>query len=239
LLAEDNALNQLVAVHLLCQAGHQVQVADNGREALAMLEAQTFDAVLMDVEMPEMNGLEATAAIRAREIGASRRLPILAVSANSTHEDREEYLAAGMDGFLSKPIQSRELWRFLAGVKPAGEPHSQSPGLPASADAEPACGQAPTPIMKRVARLFQDKGPALLEGVRHAVAVGDAHLLAAAAHKLRGAVAHFPVLEAVDAARQLEQLARQGNLATTSAQLGRLEIAFRRLLVLTASWAAN
>ena len=114
LLAEDGRVNQLVAVKLLERRGHQVSVAENGRQVLALMEKEKFDAVLMDVQMPEMNGYEATEAIREDEkVNRSQRLPIIAMTANAMEADREACLAAGMDEFLSKPIRAESLFEVL------------------------------------------------------------------------------------------------------------------------------
>jgi CheY-like chemotaxis protein len=107
LLAEDNAVNQRLAASLLERRGHKVTIAANGREALSALTAQPFDVVLMDVQMPEMGGFEATAAIRALEQARkARRLPIIAMTAHAMKGDRERCLAAGMDNFVNKPIDA-------------------------------------------------------------------------------------------------------------------------------------
>jgi CheY-like chemotaxis protein len=115
LLVEDNLINQKVAARLLEKQGHTVVIAGNGKEALAALEAVggRFDVVLMDVQMPEMDGLEATAAIRAREQGTGRRLPIVALTAHAMKGDRERCLEAGMDGYLTKPVQGQALMQAL------------------------------------------------------------------------------------------------------------------------------
>jgi two-component system, sensor histidine kinase and response regulator len=116
LLVEDNTVNQLVARRLLEKNGHAVVIAENGRIALDALDEADFDMVLMDVQMPEMDGLAATAAIRRREAGTGRRLPIVALTANALKGDRERCLAAGMDGYVAKPVQVQTLLRVMADV---------------------------------------------------------------------------------------------------------------------------
>jgi two-component system, sensor histidine kinase and response regulator len=138
LLAEDNATNQLLASALLRKQGHEVVITGNGKDALTALEtsgewrsadpsAGRFDLVLMDVQMPEMDGIEATARIRALEQGRSRRLPIIAMTAHAMKGDRERCLEAGMDGYVSKPIQTRELFGAIAACAP-DEPAAAASG---------------------------------------------------------------------------------------------------------------
>src|SRR5713226_5495052 len=121
LLTEDNAVNQMLAVRLLEKRGYLVSVAGNGREALAALEKEDFDLVLMDVQMPEMDGFEATAAIRERERATGDRLPIVAMTAHAMKGDEGRCLAAGMDGYLTKPISPKSLFDTL-------EKHLSQPG---------------------------------------------------------------------------------------------------------------
>ena len=113
LLAEDNPVNQLLATRLLEKRGHRVVVTANGREALAALEKESYDLVLMDVQMPEMDGFEATAAIREKEKGSGIHQPVIALTAHAMKGDRERCLAGGMDGYLSKPIRLQELDELL------------------------------------------------------------------------------------------------------------------------------
>lgn len=113
LVAEDNLDNQLVALHLLQKRGYKVVIANNGREALAAVERQRFELILMDIQMPEMGGLEATAAIRLKEKHGSKRIPIIALTANPVSESREICLAAGMDDYLNKPISRTRLFAAL------------------------------------------------------------------------------------------------------------------------------
>jgi CheY-like chemotaxis protein len=109
LLAEDNLVNQRLAVRLLEKRGHRVAVAANGVEALAALKKESFDVVFMDVQMPEMDGMETTAAIREEEKGTGEHVVVIALTAHAMKGDREQCLAAGMDGYLSKPIRPQEL----------------------------------------------------------------------------------------------------------------------------------
>jgi len=113
LLAEDNEVNQKLAVRLLEKRGHSVAVANNGREALEWLDRESFDVALLDVQMPEVDGFEATAEIRKREQATRRHLPIIAMTAYAMQGDRERCLAAGMDGYIAKPIQPRRLFEAL------------------------------------------------------------------------------------------------------------------------------
>jgi two-component system sensor histidine kinase/response regulator len=115
LLAEDNAVNQMLAVRLLEKRGYTVTVAVNGRNALAAFEKESFDVILMDIQMPEMDGFEATAAIRAREKSTGGHIPIIAMTAHSLVGDQERCLAAGMDAYVSKPIRTHQLFSVIEG----------------------------------------------------------------------------------------------------------------------------
>jgi signal transduction histidine kinase/DNA-binding response OmpR family regulator len=141
LLAEDNAVNQKIALGLLAKLGHEVSAAGNGREALAAVENQEFDVVLMDVQMPEMDGLEATRGIRARERGRRGHLHVVAMTAHAMKGDREVCLKAGMDDYISKPLQRAELLRVLEAV-------------PAAARGDvPACGDSDRPTAQKANEL--------------------------------------------------------------------------------------
>ena len=118
LLAEDNPVNQRLALRLLEKHGHTVVAVNNGRAAVMALATQRFDLVLMNVQMPELDGLGATAQIRAQERITGTRTPIVAVTANMTQADRERCLATGMDDCVSKPIQTTELFRVIMAVAP-------------------------------------------------------------------------------------------------------------------------
>jgi CheY-like chemotaxis protein len=113
LLAEDNPVNQTLAMRLLEKHGHHVVLARHGREAIERIERERFDLVLMDVQMPELDGLEATVAIRDKEKTTGGHLPIVAMTAHAMQGDKERCLAAGMDGYIAKPINVKELFRVV------------------------------------------------------------------------------------------------------------------------------
>jgi CheY-like chemotaxis protein len=150
LVAEDSLVNQKVILGTLQTRGHQVTLADNGRTALAKFQRQPFDLVLMDVQMPEMDGLEAAAAIRDLEGSAVKRTPIVALTAHAMKGDRERFLAAGMDEYVAKPVRADELFEVIAsllgpdtraGDRRTGgieQPAAQSPSQPAGQSAADA-----------------------------------------------------------------------------------------------------
>jgi CheY-like chemotaxis protein len=127
LLAEDSPVNQKLAIWLLEKEGHSVTIANDGREAIAALDAQQFDLVLMDVQMPEMDGFEATATIRARERSQGTHIPIIAMTAHAMKGDRERCLAAGMDDYIPKPVRAHELFRTIEVVLNAADSTAKTP----------------------------------------------------------------------------------------------------------------
>jgi PAS domain S-box-containing protein len=225
LLAEDNLVNQRLALRLLEREGHQVTVAANGRAALARLEEGPFDLVLMDVQMPEMDGLEATAAIRERERATGRHVPILALTAHAMKGDRERCLAAGMDGYLSKPIRPEQLWRTVhtLAAEAGSEGNGRAAGLDRKALLANVGGDAG--LLAELARLFLDDGPAWRERLRAALAAGEAERVRAVAHALKGSVANFTTAGAYRLAVRLEKQAAAGHLAEAAATLPALDAA--------------
>jgi PAS domain S-box-containing protein len=236
LLAEDNEVNQMLAAKLLTRQGHAVVVAGNGREALSALERQSFDAVLMDVQMPEMDGLAAAAAIRDLERGTGRHLPIVALTAHAMKGDRERCLAAGMDAYVSKPLRAQELFevlaRLLAPPVPATtvRPADDEPQGPAF-DLEAALARCDGDweLLHDMARLFAQQSQKLLAEIGEAVARGDGSAVAQTAHKLKGSIGNFNASEAFAAARRLEELGRGGDLAGASSAQANLETTVARL----------
>ena len=148
LLAEDNDVNQKLATRLLEKRGHQVTVAGNGLQALNALSEASYDLVLMDVQMPEMDGIEATSALRAREHGTGNRQPVIAMTALVMQGDRERCLAAGMDGYLTKPIRPRALDevldQYISLKRKARAPHELA-GSSHEQSAKPAGQTSSTP----------------------------------------------------------------------------------------------
>ena len=238
LLAEDNAVNQRLASRLLEKRGHTVEVAANGREALLRLcppatskdngREIPFDAVLMDVQMPEMDGFEATAAIRAHEQVNGGHLPIIAMTAHAMKGDRERCLAAGMDGYVAKPLQAQELFEVVEGYFRNAAPvveklATQSEESPFNlADALRHVG-GDKDLLKELLQLFAVECPQLLASIREAIDHSDAVLLRRAAHSLKGAVSNFGAPAVVAAAQRLELLGQQENLLEAPAACARLQ----------------
>jgi PAS domain S-box-containing protein len=236
LLAEDNAVNQRLAVSLLKKRGHQVVVVGNGREALAALDGPPFDAVLMDVQMPEMDGFEATAAVRAREAGTGAHTPIIAMTAHALKGDRERCLAAGMDAYVTKPLRPRELFEVLEGlpvaaVAAAGAAAAGPAAPPAAFDRAAALERVDgdVELLKELVGLFLDECPQRMAEVREAVAERDATRLQHAAHTLKGSVGNFGAREAFEAARRLEAIGRDQNWTQADEAWAALEAAIDRL----------
>ncbi|MEP6936532.1 MAG: PAS domain S-box protein, partial [Chthoniobacterales bacterium] len=219
LVAEDTLVNQRLATILLEERGHSVHIAPNGISALAALEQQAFDLVLMDVQMPEMDGIEATQAIRAQEMSSGQHLPIIALTAHALKGDRERCLQAGMDGYITKPIRPEELWQAIETLLPAVSPLPQAPAATMQANSDLMQSAALESVggdvegLQELANIFLDESSKLMPEIREAVARGDATAFRNGAHTLKGAVGIFGADAARDAARRLESLGREGDLA--------------------------
>ena len=235
LLAEDSMVNQKLAVCLLEKWGHRVSVANNGRQAVAAVEAQPFDLVLMDVQMPELDGLEATAAIRRAETGKGRHLPIVAMTAHAMVGDRERCLASGMDGYLSKPIRARELLavieQVLSGGAQARPAATATAANSAVVDWATALDrlQGDRGLLEEIVEVFREECPRLVSQARRAIAAGDAAELRLAAHTLKGALVFFAAADAVEAARRLEMIGKRGELAAAPQAFEELQCQLERL----------
>jgi PAS domain S-box-containing protein len=236
LLAEDNEINQALAVRLLQKRGHSVVVTGNGREALAALEHQPFDVILMDVQMPEMDGLAATAAIRAKEKTSGTHIPIVALTAHAMKGDRERCLAAGMDGYVSKPLRAAELCAELARLvvrevpaPPPAEVEEQAAEEVFNLATALARVEGDRELLQRVAQMFCDQSGALLAQIRAALTRGEGAALERAAHKLKGSVSYFGAQGAVAAAQRLEAMGHGGEITAATAAYTELERELARL----------
>jgi PAS domain S-box-containing protein len=240
LLAEDNSVNQRLARRLLERQGHRVTVAGSGREALERVERARFDLVLMDVQMPEMDGLEAAAAIREREAATGRHLPILALTAHAMKGDRERCLAAGMDGYLAKPIQSEQLWRAITALVPqAAVPASEARAQPLDCAALLAGVGGDAGLLAELARLFLDECPGWRGQLRAAAHARDARRLVEVAHALKGSAANFTTNGVSELAGRLERQAAAGELDEAERTLPVLEEALAELETALAPLAAE
>jgi signal transduction histidine kinase/DNA-binding response OmpR family regulator len=232
LLAEDNPVNQQLALGILAKYGHSVQVACNGREAVEAIERENFDVVLMDVQMPRMGGFEATGIIRERERRLGRHTPIVAVTAHAMKGDRERCLEAGMDDYTTKPLRTAELLavieRLTAG--PSSDRVATTCMVESSDTATRLLARfdGQEELLREVARTFLNHSAVLMDQVRTSIADGDADVLQQAAHSLKGSAGNFDD-PAASAARRLEEIARAGDLAQAGTACARLEAELARL----------
>jgi two-component system sensor histidine kinase/response regulator len=215
LVAEDNEVNQIVANDLLSRAGHELRVVADGAAALEICQREYFDLILMDIQMDGMDGIAATEAIRAREQGGPR-VPIIGLTAHAMPDDIERCKAAGMDSVITKPFRIATLYQALGELA--------SPLTPAPSAILGRVG-GDRQLLAQIAEIFARTAPSILAELRQAIAAGDAQTVVSRAHRLAGAVANFDALEALGAARRLEELARQGHLTGADAALRRLEAA--------------
>jgi two-component system sensor histidine kinase/response regulator len=234
LLADDNRTNQRLVELFLETDRHQVTTVSNGLEAVATSAKEPFDLILMDVQMPEMDGFEATAAIRQRERETGARTPIVAMTAHAMAGDREKCLAAGMDAYLSKPLRPDDLAATMAALFPADRPvHSAGEvrRQPAGSIAEAALladfGQNGK-VLAEVIGVFLVDAPKYLDIIRKAGVSNGAREMAAAVHTLKGSVGLFSS-EVCDVVRTLEQAVKAGDPAAIEAGKHAVESAMTRL----------
>jgi len=242
LLAEDNVVNQTLAIRLLEKRGHSVVLAVNGREAVDAWKRERFDLILMDVQMPEMGGFEATAAIRSAELGGAMHIPIVAMTARAMAGDRESCLAAGMDAYVAKPISAAELITTIESIA-SGHPAIDADGVdPTEGSVLPdGSGVVDRPalleryaenqdLLFEIAGLFRAEAPRRLAAAKEALARGDAGALGSAAHALRGSAGNFLAGETVDAALSLEMAAGNGDFILANSLVEALARSVERLL---------
>ncbi len=249
LLAEDNRVSQLVALSLLQKMGVRADAVANGVEALAALDLAPYDLVLMDVEMPEMNGFAATAAVRARERSGDTRIPIIAMTAHALREDRERCLAAGMDDYVSKPIDRRLLeeallrWAPRQAATPLALVARVGPGAVSATGgggADPdfpdleedrladVCGEDPM-LEAEVVQMFLGSTRESLAGMHAALEAGDATLLRGLAHGLKGGSRTLGAAALGELAHEIERLAETSDFASARGALDSAATAFDRV----------
>jgi two-component system sensor histidine kinase/response regulator len=243
LLAEDNLINQALAVRLLQKRGHSVAVAGNGIEALRLLKEQAFDLVLMDVQMPEMGGFEATASIRASEQTTGGHIPIVAMTAHAMKGDRERCLSGGMDGYVAKPVRPEELWKVLETVVVGPKPSVRLPEGVAemTLDRSQLLDRVDGDLgfLEELIAIFAADCPRALAEIRDAISRGDAEGLNRAAHAFRGAAANFGNGRAFDEALKLEGLGRKQDFIEAEISFAALESAAHELLATLASFVQS
>jgi CheY-like chemotaxis protein len=232
LLAEDNAVNQEVAQQMLQKRGHSVTIASNGREALKLVSLSEFDLILMDIQMPEMDGFQATAAIREMERKGSRRTPIVAMTAHAMKGDRERCLESGMDGYVSKPVQSKMLYETIENIRATGTAAGASLQVSASGRLERKAVNIDeildrlggnVGLLQSVVALFEEDSPGQMVRIHDAIKNGDAQALMVAAHTLKGSLLVLSADRASTAALELEKLGRQSKLQGTAEWFAILE----------------
>ncbi|MFL5341772.1 MAG: response regulator, partial [Gemmataceae bacterium] len=239
LVAEDNAVNQLYVCGVLERYGHATTVARDGREALAALEREKFDIVLMDIEMPQMDGFSATAALRRREMAYGTRTPVVALTAHALKGFREKCLAAGMDEYLSKPIRAQDLLDVVGRFGGRASAHGSRVDRAAVAPGPPA---GPYDRAAALARVEGDagmlgvliesyfrEGPALVAGLRQGLEGHHSHQVRQAVHALHGMLGVFSAHSALQATEAVRDLAAAGDLPGATRALAELEHQLGRL----------
>lgn len=221
LLAEDSLINQKLAIGLLEKWGHLVSIANNGHEAVKLSGEREFDLILMDVQMPELDGLDATRAIRIREQRTGKHLPILAMTAHAMKGDRERCLEAGMDDYLMKPIRAEQLFQALERTGAA----TAAPNLTETEPPVPTSGEdrvdwdharqavnLDEELLKQVIEAFLEECPQLVDTLHETYSNGDLKRFQRSAHTLKSGLRMFGILSLADAIEGLEMKAKSGHL---------------------------
>jgi signal transduction histidine kinase/DNA-binding response OmpR family regulator len=235
LLAEDNVVNQRVALGVLEKAGHTVTLAENGLIALEKIGRAAFDLILMDMQMPEMGGDEAITAIRLREQATGEHIPIVSLTAHALKGDRERCLAAGADGYVSKPVSPVALLSEIERVIGQPATFAAASALHVSDTLLARVGGSHE-MLHEIIGLFLEDSPRLMEVIRRALSDGDTNAAYRGAHTLKGSVGNFEAHEAVALAQRLEARAHEGDIESAKGAFASLE---REMTALDARLAAT
>ncbi|WP_263411220.1 response regulator [Terriglobus tenax] len=234
LLAEDNQVNQMLATRLLQKRGHRVVVAGNGREALSALERGRFDMVLMDVQMPEMDGLEATRELRKREAGNGQHQVVVAMTALVMKGDKERCLEAGMDGYLSKPLRQQELDEVLdnfVSTRDVEQPEDVSAALQSSVNEEDLMERIDNDrvFLGELLTIFRETWPGQIEAVKTALQAGSGDEVRRSGHALKSALGNLSALQAYQFAAGIEAAGGDNDLMRAAALTAELETELPRV----------
>jgi len=226
LAAEDNRVNQRLLVRLLEKEGHSVTVVEDGEAAVALSQKQKFDAILMDLQMPTMDGLQAARLIRARERGSDEHVPIIALTAHALKGDREKCLDAGMDLYIAKPLDKQELFKALKMCSPAGEAASPAPtpNKPVTMDVTQALQHAggDRAQLNEVCEVFLQESSALMEQLSRSLKEGEAEEARRIAHRLRTSAGTIGGVRVYEAALAVEYMVQCSSVSEVQPPAGRL-----------------
>jgi two-component system sensor histidine kinase/response regulator len=236
LLAEDNEISRTVVTKILEKMGHSVTSATNGEEVLEAMRNYGFDLILMDIHMPGMDGLEATARIRELEKRSGAHMPIIALTASNLEEDRERCFEAGMDNCITKPISIRDLSGIIENLslnmyQIVGTSDGQ-PGEDDVMDSKELLDRIDNDreVLRNMVQAFVDSYPRLLDKAREAISSGNAASLQSIAHTLKGVIANYSARASFQAAAELERVSRSGNMSEAGPVMERLVSELDRLV---------
>ncbi|MDQ7782479.1 MAG: PAS domain S-box protein [Desulfomonilaceae bacterium] len=236
LLAEDNRVNRKLVVRMLEKMGHSLSVCSDGKRAVAAVEMEAFDLVLMDVQMPVMDGMQATRLIRKREAGTGRHVPIIALTAHAMKGDKERCLEAGMDDYISKPVDPAVLFDKVEKIDVFSQRNNGVPISAGHTEKGPGLSQlldtvdGDRELLREILEMFRDDAPRLVREIGDAIENGDREAVRKAAHTLKGAVSVFSTGGAFDAAQRLETQGGSGNVTEMPEILKELEAELSLLL---------
>jgi PAS domain S-box-containing protein len=240
LVAEDNLVNQKVILHLLQRLGYQADIANNGLEVLEALSQRPYDLVLMDIQMPEMDGLMTTEQIRQHGLKIEQPY-IIAITANAMQGDREDCLAAGMNDYLSKPIRTEQLIHalqqchlYVEAIAPISSSQPALPSLKLSETIDEAalqalCDEADNDVLIELVNCYLNETPKLLKAIQGAIAKQDAIALRHASHTLKSSSATLGAIHLPKLCAELEKLADQGEIANLETQIAQLTAEYKRV----------